>query len=97
MQNTSSTSTELPTGSTDLVMQNIRRQGSMHDDQRLRAMATRVAEILSEANPQTFAKIQRDFEGNPDIVTATRRHAPDVLTKILPFIGMLLTSPTALG
>ena len=57
MQNTSSTSTELPAGSTDLVMQHIHRQGSMHDDQRLRAMATRVAEIPSEAKPQTFAKI----------------------------------------
>ena len=97
MQNMASTSTELPTGMTDLVMQNMRRQGSMHDDQRLRSMAGRVAEILTETDPQTLAKIRRDLEGNPDIVTAVQRHAPDLVRNILPFIGESLTSPYAIG
>ena len=97
MRNMASTSTELPTGMTDLVMQNMRRQGSMHDDQRLRAMAGRVAEILTETDPQTLAKIRRDLEGNPDIVTAVQRHAPDLVRNILPFVGESLTSPYAIG
>ena len=92
-----STSTDLPTGVTDLVMQNMRRQGSMYDDERLRAMAGRVAEILTETDPQTLAKIRRDLEGNPDIVTAVQRHAPDLVRNILPFIGESLTSPYAIG
>jgi len=96
MRNRASTSLEIPSSLTDLLVKNARDSGSVAEDQFLQSMASRLADMLVERDPATLKRLAKDLESN-DLMTVLRRHAPELLADALPFVSSMFTNPQTLG
>ena len=91
LRNQVAQSTDIPRSAADVLYMNLRNSGLVAEDQALRSVATEMARVLTETDPKKLSVIMADLEAGGDFISVLKSKAPDVLTKLLPYLGQGIT------